>query len=330
MRAALGRHFYIPAYASLVLGFTVPGDFHDGAWGAFWRTLVPLSLGGILYFTCLRLGLGELRAGIDRRLALRVAGIVPVRLIVLPLLAWALTRGLAPPWAAGVALVCMMPAGFTSVAFTDLYGGRRVLALAVVLATSACCPLTVPPLLDALGAPEAAGGASRAVVLAGRALWLLGLLAAPFAAAQATRALVPGFIARHHHRWGRGAILSTCALIFVSVVCNRHGWASWAWADMLLPLGLACLGCALAALMSIGALRVMARADAIAFASGAIYVNNGLGIAFAVSFFPGDPRMVLPGVLMQVPIVGGMALFGALAGRAHAPAGAAGIGGGGR
>jgi len=320
MRAGLGRYFWLPAYTALVLGFVVPGDFNSGAWGGFWRTLVPFLLGGILYFTCLRLGMAELSAGVNRGLLLRVAWITPIRLALLAVVSWGLTLLIAPAWAPGVALVSMMPAGLTSVAFADLYGGNRVLALAFVLVTSALCPFTVPPLLELFGAPAVAvaGDGSRAMLMVWRALYLLGLLTAPFVLAQATRAVAPAFVARHHHRWGRGAILSSTCLIFVSVVCNRHGWAAWGYGDMLLPLGLACMACAVAVVASVAALRVLPRADAMAFAAGAIYANNGLGIAFAVSFFPGDPRMVLPGVLMQVPIVGGVALFGMLASRGAA------------
>ena len=37
-------------------------------------------------------------------------------------------------------------------------------------------------------------------------------------------------------------------------------------------------------------------------------MNNGLGVAFSSRFFPDAPAMLLPAILMQVPMVAGVAL----------------------
>ncbi len=47
MASLLGRRFWITAYALLALGFWLPGDYRATS------PLIPVLLGGILYFSCL-------------------------------------------------------------------------------------------------------------------------------------------------------------------------------------------------------------------------------------------------------------------------------------
>ncbi len=306
----LGARFWIPAYLTFALGFVVPGPWDD------LRFLVPLLLGGILYFTCLKLPLPDILAAVlDRRRWRQVGWMTTVKLLGLPLAAAALTWCIAPRWAPGMLLVCAMPAGLSSVAFTDILKGNHVLALLVVAATSVLCPLTVPALL--LAADPAAGIAVTAV--AGRALYILALLAVPFALAQLTRHLRPGFVTRHHGRWSMGAVVCSCLLGMVSVACNRGLWQGWAPHDLLAPLGLV-------SLVSLGILglgawsrRWVGGHDAVAFACCIAYMNNGLAVAFAVRFYHDEPLMILPAVLIQIPMIGSVALIGRL-NRAPVPA----------
>ncbi len=300
LSALLSRHFWITAYAMLAAGLWLPGDY------SAWHAWVPIFLGGILYFTCLKIRFQEIRDNLRLNVLLRVAALMPIRLFALPLVCYAAARAVAPDWATGVLVLAVMPAGFSSIAFTDLYGGNRMLALLLVLATSVVCPLTVPLLVEGLGAGGHLGGAA----LAHRVGYLLAVLMTPFALAQVTRALAGDFVERHRERWSYGAILSSCLMIFVSVSSNRHAWEGIPLSGLALPLG---LGCMVSAIGFAGGMLVrlfVSRADAIAFTCGEIWINNGLAIAFASEFFRGEAKMVLPAVLMQVPIVATMALYG--------------------
>jgi predicted Na+-dependent transporter len=297
----LGPRFWIPAYLSFFLGFALPGPWHE------WRFLVPLFLGGILYFSGLKLRLTEVRTALtDPRHLTQVGWITVVKLLVLPLAAWGVTWCLDPQWAPGVLLVCAMPAGLSSIAFTDILKGNQVLAVLVVLATSALCALSVPGLLLAFHA----GGSLEMAAVAGRALYIITLLIVPLTLAQLTRALAPAIIARYHHRWSMGAVVCSCLLGMVSVACNRDLWAAWAPHELLWPLALVCV--VSSGILAVGWLsqRWLNRRDATAFACGMAYMNNGLSIAFAVRFFHDDPMMVLPSVLMQIPMIGSVALIG--------------------
>lgn len=297
----LGSRFWIPAYVCFFLGFVIPGQWEN------LRVLVPLCLGGILYFTCLKLPLHEVVGAItDRQRWRQVSWMTTVKLLALPLIAWAIALLVAPQWAPGVLLVCAMPAGLSSIAFTDILKGNHVLALLLVLAGSILCPFSVPGLLLALGPSTH----MDPIVVAERAVYILTLLAVPFMLAQLTRRCAHAFIVKHHSRWGAGAVISSCLLGLVSVLVNRDLWAAWEVSQLLAPLGLVCL-------LSAGILafgwwiqRAIGEHDAKAFTCGCAYMNNGLAIAFAVRFFHDDPTMVLPAVLMQIPMIGSVALIG--------------------
>ncbi|MBA2482601.1 MAG: bile acid:sodium symporter [Planctomycetes bacterium] len=294
-------YFWIPAYGMFALGLIAPGDYSAMGWA------IPLFLCGILYCSCLKISLAEARGAFGARTLAQVSVMTPMRLVALPLITFGITWVIAPEWAPGVFLASMMPAGFSTVAFTDLYRGNRMLALVVLLVTSAVCPFTVPPLLDWLGEGDARIAWSD---IAPRSAYLLALLAIPFAAAQATRAMAPDFVQRHHARWNLGAFISSCILGFFSVAVNRGGWTGLQWSDAIAPFALGCLAVAICIAASLIALAAMRRSDAIAFGCGNIYPNGGLAVAFATQFFPGDARMLLPSLLMQAPIIAGISAYG--------------------
>lgn len=305
----LGRHFWILALAMMAGGLWLPGDWRG------LRPLIPVLLGGILFFTALKLRAGlvldELRGG--ARLG-RLGALAMVKLVALPLAAWATTRVLAPDWALGVLLVTAMPAGLSATAVTDLYGGNVALALVLTFLTSALCPLSVPLLVELVD-PRAHGIDAR--VLGERALWIVALLAIPFALAQAVRRLAPALVERHRARWNAGALLSSCLLIFVSIAGNRAAWAGTPPAALLLPLALDALAMAIGIASGLIALRRLPTADGAAFAFSCVWMNNGLAVAFADRFFTGQATVILAAVLMQLPIVVGVAVVGRAASRAR-------------
>ncbi len=297
----LGPRFWIPAYIALAIGLYAPGTYD------WLKPAVPVTLGGILFFTCLKIPLGEVVAGLrDRPLLARAGWMAAAKLALLPAIAWGLTMLIAPAWAPGVALVALMPAGLSSVALTDLHRGDRVLALFLIIVTSLLAPLTVPAGM-ALVHPGPTPDLAR---LAGQAVYILALLAIPFAAAQTVRRLAPGLIARGMAWWGRGAILCLVLMILVSCLANRSAWAGWEPSRMLAPLALTCLACAATLATALLLRRCLPPGAATAFACAALYMNNGLSIAYATRFHPGDAHVLLPCVLMQVPMVAAVVLWG--------------------
>src|SRR3954467_7537560 len=98
----------------LALGFLLPGDWQ------WLRPTIPWFLGGILYFSCLKIALRETAVAIsDRSSWLRLGWLSAVKLLVIPLIAYAVTWLIAPAWAPGILLLAMMPAGFACLAFAS-------------------------------------------------------------------------------------------------------------------------------------------------------------------------------------------------------------------
>ncbi len=301
--ALLGRHFWIPAYVALALGLWLPGGEFAAA-----KSAVPFALGGILFFTCLRIPLAEVSTGLrDQRLLQRTVWMGGLKLIAIPALAWGATWIVAPAWAPGVALVSMMPAGLSSVALADLHRGDRVQALFLIIVTSLCAPLIIP-LAMALIHPGSSGPGMGQ--MAGQTAYILLLLAVPFVAAQAVRRIAPGWVARGMPWWSRFAILSLVVMVLLSCLGNRQAWAGWDPVRMLVPLALVGLATGIAFAFAAGLRRWLPLGTVTAFACAALYMNNGLAIAYATRFHPGEAEIILPCVLMQVPMVASVVLWG--------------------
>jgi BASS family bile acid:Na+ symporter len=301
LASLLGSRFWIPAYIALAIGLYAPGEF------SWLKPAVPVALGSILLFTCLRIPLAEVAAGLrDRNMLARTGWMTALRLMVLPAIAWAATWLVAPAWAPGVALVTMMPAGLSSVALADLHRGDRVLALFLILLTSLLAPLTIPGGM-VLVHPGTTPGAAQ---LAGQAVYILALLAIPFTAAQLVRRFAPGLVAQGMGWWGRCSICSLIAMILVSCLANRSAWADWSPARMLVPLLLVCFVSALALGTALLLRRWTPGPAVTSFACAAFYMNNGLAIAYATRFHPGEAQIILPCVIMQVPMLAAVVLWG--------------------
>ena len=305
LASLFGRRFWIPAYIMLALGFWLPGDF------TALRPLIPVLLGGILYFSCLTLTLGEVGTGLaDVTTWRRLGWLSLAKLVALPLAVWLLVLPIAPAWAPGMLLVGMMPAAFSSMAFANLYGGSRLLALLMVIVTSMLTPIVAPLLLAMVGA---SGVSWRELI--NQTGYIAVLLVAPFAAAQLTRRLAPQFIATHGQRLGSGSIACICVLVFISVAVNRPSWAHFSSTDLLAPLGLTTMAVVVFAIGGWAVGLALPKAEAVSFACIAVYMNNGLAVAIATRFFGDDPHMLLPALLIQVPMMAAVPLVTALVGR---------------
>ncbi len=303
--ALLGRHFWAIAFTMVGLGFLLPGDFRA------LRPLIPVFLGGILFFTSLRISPAEVRDAIRPATLGRLALLVPWRLIGAPLACWASTRALDAPWAAGLLLLGASPTGMSSVAFSDLFGGSRMFALLQTLATSLLCPFTLPLLLMWLG-PHADPGAQAHAgrELAERMAYVAAIIGVPWAAAQAIRAAAPRVVASHDGWWNPMAVLSSCLLTFIAISSNRAAWHGWSAHTMLEPLLLSCQLSVLGFAVGQASRLVLRDQESIAFTCGELWVNNGIAVAVASQCFRDDPYMILPAVLLQLPIIASMSAYG--------------------
>jgi bile acid:Na+ symporter, BASS family len=301
--ALLGRHFWILTYFFLLLGFLLPGDYHGLEW------LVPILLGGILFFTGLKVRLGDVASELNsaRRIG-RISWLVALKLLLYPIIVYFLTRMIAPEWAVGMLIVTAMPGGLSSSAFSDLYGGNVGLTLIMVLLGSLICPLTIPVLIQIFD-PSAPVSLDWPQI-GDRALMIFLQLSIPFGAAQLVRYTAPALVARYFDRWSFGAIACACLLGFTSVLVSRDSWKGYTIQHGLVPLALTTGAMLLSIGIGLLLRRIIGPRDSTAFAMTCIYMNNGLSVAFAIRFFSGNSHIMLPSILILLPMVGATALYG--------------------
>jgi len=297
----LSRFFWVTALVMMALGLWLPGDFD------FLRPFIPLFLGGILFFTALKVPLGQIVEHLHVRRLPALAVLTVIKLVVLGAVGWGIAQVIAPQWALGVALVMAMPAGLSASAMTDLYRGQVGFALVFTLVTSVFAPLSIPALLLVLD-PDTSIALG---VLGERALYITLLLGTPLTLAQIVRRLAPALVRRHHHRWSYGAVCSSCLLIFVSISSNRLAWQDLPLTALLTPLLVCTAALSVALATAIALARYWRGPEGVAFGFCCLWMNNGLAVAFADRFYHGNAGVILPAVLMQLPIIASVAVLGA-------------------
>lgn len=302
----IGRWFWLLLYLGLGLGLVVPGDWRG------LQALLPWSLGVILFLTCLRVDLGsvasELR-GYDSALRLLVATLLV--LAVTPAVIGLLAPWWLPPDAvAGAVLVAAMPAGVSSAALAATQGGNVSLALVVILVSSLISPLSVPWLLQAVGGDPAAG---TGVSLIRQAGLISVILLVPFSLAQVVRRTLPRLVRQVAPWCGSIAILLLASMVMVATAATRAAWGAAGVTGVLGVLAATVIITVLSLVLVVGLAHgwpsVWSRERVLALGCNAMYMNNGLAIAFAVTLFPDRPGIVLPGLVMQIPMVAGVALL---------------------
>lgn len=299
LRTLLGERFWALAYAAIGVGLCLPLD------AALAKAAIPFCLGALLFFTCLKVSPGQIAGELGRpRAARRVFALSALKLAGLPLIVFGLSFWLPADLALGLLLVSAMPAGMSSVAFADLHRGNVELALLVLLTTSLLSPLSVPLILEL---PRVVGLQAPAALTAtdvmDRMLYVASLLGIPFAAAQLVRFAARAWVQRNTPRFTPVALLCLAVLILLATSATRARWfegGGAAVAQVLLSVSLAC-----AIFLGAGSLlgRVLPQGDAVGFTCNAVYVNNGLAVAYALAFYPERGAVVLPAILITVPMV---------------------------
>ena len=136
-----------------------------------------------------------------------------------------------------------------------------------------------------------------------RVAYIALLLGVPFTCAQITRRAAPRWIARRHARFTPLALICLLTLIFLATTATRERWFEQGLNGLLRVLLL--VSAISLGFLAVGALggRVLGREDAVAFGCNAVYVNNGLAVAYALAFYPERAGVVLPCILITVPMV---------------------------
>lgn len=226
-----------------MLGFLVPapGVAAEAAGAVEWATaLVFILTGASLRLQDVVAAFSAKRAALFGTLSSLVAGALLAR----PLLAAgpALLPGLAPPFLAGLALLCCMPTTLsTGVILTRAANANSALTLLLVLSTNILGVLTIPAALAYVFGAAAGAALDPAAILVGLARTIL----APLVAGAALRASLPGCAAFADAQRPRSRLLQQACLVatpWMKISCHAPQLASVA------PYSLAVMAAACAAL----------------------------------------------------------------------------------
>jgi len=300
--------FAVFCVGATLLGLLVPevGAPIAGVWPKFF-------LAGILFFTGLKLDFREAGRALSRPWT--VVYLAVMLMVVLPMGVYGAARLFLPTGlAVGVMIVAAMPAGLACSSLTDIARGNAALALVVTMVTSLLCPLTTPWIIR-LGCGAAPAGAGKEFLLA-QAVFLAAILFSPMGAAWLVRSLAPGTVARFREAYTGLSVISLTLLILgamsgVSVECMTLVREK---PLVALTLALFMFGFS-AALHLTGYFLAFWRpvADRAAISVNAAYVNNGLAIVFASTFYvtstlagsaePLGADVVMPAILLEIPMI---------------------------
>ena len=295
----LDRWFWAFCVGAALLGLLFPAPL------SFIAENIRILLGSILFFTGLRLNFRAAWSEIRRPgLALYAAGI---RLIVLPLLVYQAARlVLPPPLAVGVLIVVAMPSGTACSSLADVVRGNASLALVGTLATSLACPLVTPWVVE-FGSGIA--GSAEPAFLLRQMRFLALILFVPLGAAFGIRRLAPGFANARREWWSALSLLSLFVLIAGALASVSEDFHRLVREQPAQAIGLFFFMAAASAFMHLAGYWIApwrSASDRMALSVNMAYVNNGLGIVFAVEFFKENPDFgvaaVLPAIFLEIPM----------------------------
>ncbi len=300
--------FAVICIGATLLGLLVPevGEPITGAWP-------KVFLAGILFFTGLKLDFRE--AGRALAKPWLVLYLAIMLMVVLPVGVYAAARLCLPVGlAVGVMIVVAMPSGLACSSLTDIAKGNAALALVVTMVTSLLCPFSTPWIIT-VGCGAAPAGAGKEFLIE-QAVFLAVILFSPMGVAWLVRSLAPRTVVRY-----RGAYTGLSMISLALLILGAMSGVSADCIELIREKPVIALILALfmfgfsAVLHVIGYFLAFWRsvADKAAVSVNAAYVNNGLAIVFASTFYMKSKLagatealgadVVLPAILLEIPMI---------------------------
>lgn len=283
--------------------------------------LLPLALAFIMLYLGLTLQLADFRAVLrrPRALALGLAG----QMLMLPLLAWGVARGvgLEPVMAVGLMVLAACPGGVSAGLLTHLAAGNVALSITLTALSSIAAMLSLPLWLDAALQHFQGRALTVELPLAQMVRSVFALTTLPVLLGMALRAWQPRRVQRLVPVAGRVATGLFLLIVLATFWSQRQVLQAH-----LGQVGLAALllnAAVLGGAWALGAQAGLARPERIAVATECGLQNSALGIFVCVELLR-NPAMSVPSVVYALLMNGGAIAFVLLMrrrGRASADAG---------
>jgi predicted Na+-dependent transporter len=222
----------------------------------------------------------------------RMIFIAMVYMIIIPLLFFLMFSVFDRQLALGILLLVAMPAGVSTPALTDLLKGNITLSMSIVIVTQFIAPFTIPLLFWIVGTK----GLEIDKLLMFRDIAIL--VFTPLILAQVTKRYFSAAVKRNQHLFTSANVILLFIFVYVAISSQRNiildNPVSLIWKTVLLYL-------VFILLHFVGYFINYrdSKKDRIAMSVSAAYMNNGLAIVLASTYF--GPEILVLMVLSEIP-----------------------------
>lgn len=278
------KYFWILLIIGILAGLWNPLPFETP------KYLPKILLGLMLFFVFLKIDALEI---IEKmRDYKRMIFIALVYMIIIPVLFFLSVNIFDSQLAIGILLLAAMPAGVSSPALTDILKGNISLAMSIVLVTQLIAPFTVPLLFWMIGTKDL--DINEFLMLRDIAIMVF----TPLFLAQITKRYFPLTVKKHQHFFTSANVILLFAFVYVAISAQRSvlldNPVSLIWKTLILYLVFIILH-AIGYFISYRG----SKEDRIAMSVTAAYMNNGLAIVLASTYF--GPDILILMVLSEIP-----------------------------
>ena len=279
------KHFWLFLIAGLIIGLWVPLAFEK-----FPAFMPKILLGLMLFFVFLKIDSVQILENIrNYKLMIYVSS---VYMLIIPVSFFLIFNIFDSELAIGILLLTAMPAGVSTPALTDIAKGNVSLSMSLAIVSQLIAPFTVPLLF--LLIDFSSHSIDKLLMLKDIAI----LVFIPMIIAQLIKKYFPLTIKKRLHLFTSLNVLLLFAFVYLTISSQRNYFLE---NPVSLLWKLAVLYLVFILLHLIGYLICFKqnKENRIAVAIGAAYMNNGMAIVLAASYF--KPEVLVLMVLSELP-----------------------------
>jgi predicted Na+-dependent transporter len=278
------KYFWLILIAGILMGLWSPLSFKAPSF------LPKVLLGMMLFLAFLKIDALEVLKNIrNYRLMIYIAF---VYMLVIPLVFFFSARIFNAELAVGILLLTSMPAGVSSPVLTDIAKGNISLSMSLVIVSQFLAPFTVPLLFWILDINSLT--INKLLILKDIAI----LVFLPMLISQIVKRYLPRTIAKTQHLFTSANVILLFSFVYIAISSQRNvileNPAGLIWKIAVLYL-------VFILLHVIGYLICLkqSKENRVTVAIGAAYMNNGMAIVLAASYF--KPEILVLMVLSELP-----------------------------
>ena len=278
------KHFWIFLLAGIMLGLWKPFEFEVP------KSAPKVLLGLMLYFVFLKIDFSDIVEHIrNYKLMLYIS---VVYMLIIPMLFFLLFLIFDRELALGILLLTAMPTGVSTPALSDIVRGNMSLTMSIALITQSVAPLTVPLLFWIVGTKGL--DINKLLLLRDIAIMVF----SPMVLAIIVKRYFPATVRKTRHLFTSANVLLLFCFVFIAISSQRETIIS----DPLTLIWKAAILYAVFIVLHIAGFWICPRSkkeDKIALSVSAAYMNNGLAIVLAATYF--SPNILVLMVLSEIP-----------------------------